>query len=200
MVRVAMSATDTLKAIVKVERPHATEENPVVIHMSPVGTASRTKAIYQANGSLMIGDTAKMTKEERQTLIKEKNTYEKLYATTNISRLGWFNCDGALKALATDVKVRFAPSDSIVAAEVYLIFKNINSVIGGTYISSVNDSTDLILTNAPVGYNVRALAFAVKGDNIFAYASNISIEKDMTLTPKLKQVSEEEFGKMLNGN
>jgi hypothetical protein len=56
------------------------------------------------------------------------------------------------------------------------------------------------MTNAPVGYKAMMLAYTVKGEKIFADASDITIEKGMTLTPKLRQMSEDDFGKLLEIN
>jgi hypothetical protein len=176
----------------------ATEEEPVVAYGH--SRTSKPLVIYQKNGSLAAGDTTRMTKEERKKSIEEKKSYQKLYAAANISRLGWFNCDRALDASKTDIKIQFPPSDSVYAAEVFLVFKNINSVMGATYLHNGKESLGIGMTNAPVGYKAMMLAYTVKGEKIFADASDITIEKGMTLTPKLRQMSEDDFGKLLEIN
>jgi hypothetical protein len=88
----------------------------------------------------------------------------------------------------------------VYAAEVFLVFKNINSVMGATYLHNGKESLGIGMTNAPVGYKAMMLAYTVKGEKIFADASDITIEKGMTLTPKLRQMSEDDFGKLLEIN
>jgi hypothetical protein len=200
MVKEKVESKDSSGDVVIVDRPHATEETPVVTYMSPLNGARNPKMIYQQNGSVIVGDTVHVTKEQKENLKKGMKTYQSLYAAANVSRLGWFNCDRDLVARATDITVQFLPSDSVSVADVFLRFKDINSVIGGIYISRGADMAGLILPNVPVGYKVQMLCYTVKDDKIFADASDITISKDMTVTPNLKQMSEEEFGKMIGRN
>jgi hypothetical protein len=198
MVRQEIPTKDSAKAFVTLGQPRrATAENPII----GGGRFRNTDpmVIYQKNGSLMVGDTTRMTKEERQKSIQEKKSYENLYATANISRLGWFNCDRLLNAEATNVKIQFPPSDSVFAAKIFLVFKNINSVVGANYFYNGKESPEIGIASAPVGYKAMLLAYTVKGEKIFADASDITVEKDMTITPKLRQMSEDDFGKLLNG-
>jgi hypothetical protein len=139
----------------------------------------------------------KMTKAENEKLQKEAKLEQKVYAEIDIKSFGWINCDHFIETEnKTDLYVKFDPADSILAANVYLVFKDINSLMDAGY-SGDSTQTAYGFGNIPVGYKVRLVAFTVKGEKVYSYSSDITIKEKQTMTLSLKETSEEDFKKLL---
>jgi hypothetical protein len=162
--------------------------------------------VFLKQNTLFAGDTMRMTKEERKNFLEEqkkyetgKKKYDELYSATNISSLGWINCDRFLNAPLTDLIVAFRAEDSITSADIFVVLTNMNSVISAYYFNRI-DGLKHSFPNMPVDYKAKLIAFGIKGEKIFADAQNIAIEKDKAFTIHLKNIEGEEFKKLLNSN
>lgn len=149
-----------------------------------------------------IGDTAAakpMTKEEKEKIQRVNKVYEKVYSAVKIDSFGWINCDRFLEIQnKTDLFVNFNPSDSINSANIYLVFKDINSVMQ-TYYSTYNAKTrNEGFTNIPVGSKVRLVAYSIKDEKVLSYASDIIVKDKQTMILALKETSDDELKKLLN--
>ena len=99
---------------------------------------------------------------------KDRKISQKVYDEIGLTKLGWINCDRFLETeLKTDLYVSFSPNDSVKYANVYLIFKDINSVIQADFYSDKSPQFD----NLPIGYKTKIIAYTVKNEKIFAYRS-----------------------------
>jgi hypothetical protein len=126
---------------------------------------------------------------------KETKIAQKLYDEVGINKFGWINCDRFLDVEnKTELYASFNPKDSIKNANVYLVFKDINSVIQAYYYADKSPQFE----NMPVGYKARLIAYTVKDEKVFAYSTDLTIAKGQKLTLDLKEVTEKDFKKLIS--
>lgn len=144
----------------------------------------------------VVGDTT--TEEGRRQKAQSKAVAivaKKIYDEVELTNLGWINCDRFLEIEnKTDLYVNFIPKDSVASANIYLVFKDINSVIQDYYYSDKSPQFE----NMPVGYKARLIAYTVKDEKVFAYSTNLTIAKGQKLTLDLKEISEKDFKKLIS--
>jgi hypothetical protein len=138
------------------------------------------------------------TPEEKERNIKQRKNYivsQKVYDEIGISKLGWINCDRFWEVEnTTELYASFNPQDSIENANVYLVFKDINSVIQAYYYSDKSPQFE----NMPVGYKARLIAYTVKDEKVFAFSTDLTITKGQKLTLNLKEISDKDFKKLIS--
>ena len=138
------------------------------------------------------------TPEEKERNVQQRKNYivsQKVYDEIGISKLGWINCDRFLEVEdKTELYASFNPQDSIENANVYLVFKDINSVIQAYYYSDKSPQFE----NMPVGYKARLIAYTVKDEKVFAYSTDLTIAKGQKLTLNLKEINDKEFKKLIS--
>jgi len=138
------------------------------------------------------------TPEEKERDIQQRKNYvisQKVYDAIGISKLGWINCDRFLEVEdKTELYASFNPQDSITNANVYLVFKEINSVIQAYYYSDKSPQFE----NMPIGYKARLIAYTVKDEKVFAYSTDLTITKGQKLTLNLKETSDKDFKKLIS--
>ena len=119
---------------------------------------------------------------------------QKVYDAIGINKLGWINCDRFLEVEdTTALYATFNKEDSVRDANVYLIFKDINSVIQAYYYSDKSPQFE----NMPVGYKARLIAYTVKNEKVFAYSTDLTIINGQKLAMPLKEVSDKDFKKLI---
>lgn len=95
------------------------------------------------------------TPEEKEKNIQQRKNYivsQKVYDEIGISKLGWINCDRFWEVEnTTELYASFNPQDSIKNANVYLVFKDMNSVIQAYYYSDKSPQFE----NMPIGCKIR---------------------------------------------
>ena len=130
---------------------------------------------------------------------EEAELADKLYAEIELSNLGWINCDRFLEIEnKTDLIVNISPSEKINTANIYLIFKDINSVMQTYYVVDNENKNNNVFKNIPKGANVRLVAYTLKENKIFSYSSNMLIKENETLTLALKETSDKGFKTLIN--
>jgi len=140
------------------------------------------------------GNHKKLTKEEADLA-------DKLYDEIELSNLGWINCDRFLEIKnKTNLNVNFAPSTKISTANIFLIFKDINSIMQTYHINENGKEHNSIFKNIPKDANVRLIAYTLKDNKIFIYSSDITIKENETLTLEMKETSAINFKTLLNNN
>ncbi len=94
----------------------------------------------------------------------------------------------------TELYVNFNEQDNIKNANVYLVFKDINSVI-----QAYNDSDkSLQFENLPIGYKTRLIAYTIKNEKVFAYSTDLTIAKRQKMNLDLKEITEQDFKKLIS--
>jgi len=138
------------------------------------------------------------TPEEKERNIQQGKNYivsQKVYDEIGISKLGWINCDRFWEVEnTTELYASFNSQDSIKNANVYLVFKNINSVIQAYYYSDKSPQFE----NMPIGYKARLIAYTVKDEKVFAYSTDLTITKGQKLTLNLKEINDKDFKKLIS--
>jgi hypothetical protein len=147
------------------------------------------------------GDTTTTPKEREEQARRERNfkVEQKVYDAINIQSFGWINCDRFLEANdKTEFLVKISRSDSIINANVYLVFKDIKSVMQQYYYSGSTKNNSVRFEGLPVGYKTRLIAYTVKDEKAYAYASDVTISKNQKLDIAFKPVTEQEFKNLLS--
>jgi hypothetical protein len=146
------------------------------------------------------GDTT-TTQEEREQYAKRERNFkveQKLYEAVNVQQFGWINIDRFLEVESrTDFLVVVNPLDSIINANVYLAFQEINSVTQQYYYNRTAKDNSLKFEGLPVGYKSRLIAYTVKDGKPYAFASDVTIGKNQRFDVTFKPVTEQEFQKMI---
>lgn len=144
------------------------------------------------------GKDTSTTPEGRERKIKQRKDYivsQKVYDEIGLRQLGWINCDRFLEVEnKTDFYANFNPQDSVKNANVYLVFKDINSVIQACYYSDKSPQFE----NMPIGYKARLIAYTVKDEKVFAYSNDLTITKGQKLILNLKEIDEKDFKKLIS--
>lgn len=138
------------------------------------------------------------TEEERKAMAeneKKNKIIGEVYDEIGLYKFGWINCDKFLEVdNATDLNTIFNPKDSIKYANVYLVFKDLRSIVQGNYYQEKM----VRFENLPVGYKVKLIAFAVKDEKVFAYATDLTISKGQKITLDLSEIQENDLRKVLD--
>lgn len=171
---------------------------------APVEVTKETKRIRSEAEAILdyieSGDTT-TTPEEREKYAKrerDSRVEQKLYDAVNIQTLGWINVDMFLDAdNRTDLLVKVNPSDSVVNANVYLVFKDINSVTQKYYYQGNAKDNSVKFERLPIGYKTTLIAYTVKDGKAYAFASNVTIGENQKIDMAFKPVTEQEFRKLL---
>ena len=85
-------------------------------------------------------------------------------------------------------------------ASVYLVFNDINSIVQTHYGATENGESNPGFENIPVGAKARLVAFSLKDNKMLAYATDLVIKRNETVTISLKEVTEDELKTMMNRN
>lgn len=175
-----------------------TQQQPIPATDSVVKVRKKSKSDIDAIMDYIESGDTTTTQEERETMIKREKDYkvsQKVYDEIGIANLGWINCDRFLEVEEkTDLYASFNPQDSVKNANVYLVFKDINSVIQAYYYSDKSPQFE----NMPVGYKARLIAYTVKDEKVFAYSTDLTITKGQKLTLNLKEISDKDFKKLIS--
>jgi len=123
----------------------------------------------------------------------EKN----VYSAIKLASLGWINCDRFFEIQnKTDLLITFNPSENISSSNIFLVFKDINSLMQSYYFCSNGKTLNEGFKNVPVGYKVRLIAYSIKNKKIFSYASDLTIIENQTLKIDLKETNDEELKRL----
>jgi hypothetical protein len=185
-------ATETFTAKKEKEQPQADLTKKTVKKKSGID------AIFDYIES---GDTT-TTKEEREQYAKRQRNYkveQKLYEAVNLQSFGWINCDRFLEVEdKTELLVKVNPADNILSANVYLVFKDINSVIQQYYYNGTAKNSSVKFEGLPVGYKTRLIAYTVKDEKAYAFASDVTIGKNQKVEIAFTPVTDQEFKSLLS--
>ena len=124
------------------------------------------------------------TEEEIKFIQKGGNNKiinEAIYKATEIKKLGWINCDRFYELKdKTNLTLSFNKSDNIQSAVLFLVFKDINSVMKNYYIKSDN-TVSSVFKDVPVGQKVKLISITTKKIEILTFQSEIMIETKKTI-------------------
>jgi len=135
--------------------------------------------------------------KRRKELEKERKQQAELYNAVKISQLGWINVDRFLKMKdTTNIIVEVENGNVTNAIAIYLVFKDINSVINTFY-----DSKEMAarFSSIPVGHNVRLIALAMdKNENYYSYNCDFTVKKNEKRNIKLQKTDSKDWDKLFD--
>jgi len=152
----------------------------------------------------MTQDEKENMEKEQKEQIKRNQDYEKragIYYPQPLTKFGWINCDRFYESTSpnTDIVCTISNQiDNLQDVMVYLIFKDINSLMKIFVSKYENESFSGTLKSIPVGTKVRFLAVGYPDGKIFATLSEekmISNNHQETLT--LQEMSKVDFDKLM---
>ena len=150
--------------------------------------------VYELRDSIYYYDDVK-----RNVNSQEAEQESKLYKEIELMNLGWINCDRFLEIEnKTDLTVSFASPEKVSTANVFLIFKDINSVMQVYFIDQNEPNKYSVFKDIPIGSNVRLVAYTLIDSKIFSYSSDLVIKKNELRSISMKETSEIEFKKLIN--
>jgi len=137
----------------------------------------------------------KRRKELEKEQEKQRKLQSELYNSVSVNQLGWINVDRFLKMNnVTNVTVEVEDGNVTNTIAIYLVFKDINSVINTFY---KKDATRF--SGIPVGYEVRLIAFAMdKDENYYSYSSDFTVKKDEKRSIKLQKTDGKDWDKLFD--
>ncbi|MBL7808585.1 MAG: hypothetical protein JNN28_12245 [Saprospiraceae bacterium] len=142
-----------------------------------------------------------LTEEEKKAFearVVNASFHDKLYKIVKLNQLGWINCDIFYKTPnTTSLQYAFNAEDSIVSAYVYVVFKNMNSVMQGSYFSLDHSDMGSNFQNVPLGAKTQIIAFSIKNGIIYAYNADLTIHANERITIKLQETNQEAVEKLL---
>jgi hypothetical protein len=143
--------------------------------------------IYMSEGTVL--DTVLDKKErvfKRDSMSNEKlSVLDKTILKT--ARLGWINCDRFYEVtdktdLLVNIDLKYKP-------EIRLVFKDINSIMGGHW----NEKKQFVFDNLPVGQKATLLAFSYTENETYVVMKDIVIDKNEAIGLELSKTTLEEF-------
>lgn len=142
-----------------------------------------------------------LTLEEKKVIEEQKKNSviaDKVYKAVELKQFGWINCDRFYNIPnVTKLQYAFSEKDSIVSANVYLIFKDINSVMKSCYFSFKDKEYNSGFENIPVGAKTQIIAFSIKNGKTYAYKSELTIKVNETVQLTLSETNQDQFDKLL---
>ena len=116
-----------------------------------------------------------------------------LYDITNIKQLGWINCDRfARLEQKTSITYTIDPKDSITYAHVYLVYKDINSVVDNVFYDTQTTGTR-DFDNSPIGYKARLIAVTNRNGELLACKMDMTIANNQHTLIVWKKTTPEEL-------
>lgn len=176
-----------------------TQPPPQEITQTKTTTTTTTPGAIDEIVNYIENDTSvPVNKEVHEKTQKNYKMKKKVYDAMKLDSFGWINCDRFWEIEnQTGLIVRFNASDSVENANVYLVFKDINSIMQEYYHFRWNKNKTVEFGGLPVGYKARLIAYTVRDEKVYAFASDLTLKKDHSVDLVFKPVSEKEFKSLI---
>ncbi|UAY52444.1 hypothetical protein [Ferruginibacter albus] len=117
------------------------------------------------------------------------------YSPVEIKNIGWINCDRFYSVPnKTQIKCEFDTASQISYATVYIIFKNINSMLTENIFKKDSGFSSLY-TQIPVGENIKIIAVANTKGKFYSFKQDVIVENDTKVKIKLTPVNVSELNR-----
>ena len=128
--------------------------------------------------------------------VKNKEINNTLYKAMKLTQLGWINCDRFYEMQnITNLTISFDKKDEIESAMLFLVFKDIKSVIKNYYITR-NTIDNSVFANIPVGQKVKLVSITVKNNEVYTHQEELTIDVNKTIIIKHKKSNSTEIKKL----
>ncbi len=158
--------------------------------------------IFESDYEIDTVKAAQISQEEfeamKKVYVKTQTAEKAMYQAIKISRLGWINCDRFPNNIfnRTQLLIALNESENIRSVAVFLVFKDINSVMQSFYYPGTSASFNGI----PVGYSVRLVAYSIDQEGeLYTHSSDFVIGKDEKRSIELQESSTDELDKLFAG-
>jgi hypothetical protein len=142
-----------------------------------------------------------LTVDEKQLIVENIKSELLAYEILKVKKLGWINCDRFYDPNSvTKLQISFNEKDSIQSANVFLVFKDINSFMRSCYFSIRDHKIDAGFSNIPIGSKTKLIALSTKNGKTYSYNSNITIESNKSVQIDLKETNKNEIEKLFEIN
>lgn len=177
--------------------------------LSTPGPISNSPVEYEAvvvTGQGRFSDTARVpmkniNRQEYEKLNKETAIKNKVYNPVDMNKFGWINCDRLFEPDASRTDIRFAITNKVEDvnyANVYLIFKDIKSVMQASYFIHEDTIEGNGFDNLPLGMTVRFLAVCYQNEKVLATLTDtMSIKENQNEKLTLQEMNEADFDKLM---
>ena len=173
----------------KLKQYAPTEHHAVIV--SGVGRFRDTSKVAMKN----------ISQNEFKKVQQEAKVNDKVYNPVAINQVGWINCDRLFKPDALRTNIQFAilnKVEEVNYANVYLIFKDIKSVMQSPYYIYENKIEGANFNNIPVGMTVKFLAVCYQHEKLFATLTDtMKVKVNQTEKLTLQEMNESDFDKLL---
>ncbi len=143
-----------------------------------------------------------LTPEEKKQLEEQKKNNllaEKVYKAIQLNQFGWINCDRFYDIPnKTDLLFTFNDKDSIISANIYLVFKDINSVMQTCYFSFGDKEFNSGFKNIPIGAKTQLVAFSIKNGQTYTYKSDLTLKANETIHLTLKKTDQSNVDRLFS--
>lgn len=140
----------------------------------------------------MISNSERQKRKEESKNRKEANTI-KYYDITAVQQLDWINVDRFIdNPNPVTMNVLYDSNDNIEFARIYLIMKDINSVLIESYYKN-EENQKTIFKNIPNNKSFRVLVITKIDKQNYIFDEDLKASKDLNIHVKLKAVTEEEL-------
>ena len=143
-----------------------------------------------------------LTAEEKRQIEEHKKNSglaDRVYKAIEINQFGWINCDRFDdEPNKTNLLYAFDGKDSVVSANVYLVFKDINSLMQSQYFSFADKEYNSGFQNIPVGSKARLIAISLRNGKTYSFQSAFSIKPNQRIEISLVETSENKIGELFN--
>jgi hypothetical protein len=143
--------------------------------------------------------TKPLTQKEKKAIKEQKENFDltnKLYQSVELKQLGWINCDRFYDVKnRTNLHYAFTEKDSFTCVNVYLVFKDMNSLMQDSYFKSDDNYFYRGFLNIPTGAKTKLIAFSVKNGKTYTYQSDVIITPDATIELTLEETNTEDLAK-----
>lgn len=154
------------------------------------------------------GEEAAKKEKERIALERARKNYQpktlagqiqKYYGPTNITALGWINCDRFYNTpenseLQMELPITFAKP----TVQYFVIYKSFNGLISGTL--KADSAFRYHLPALPKGEPVTLVAFTKANGKLYQYVKDMKIEARTILQPDFKEITVAELKKIFGSN
>lgn len=152
---------------------------------------------HESNRTLTPEEKKKIEEQKKNSALTDKVVYK----AVKLKQFGWINCDRFYDIPnKTNLQYVFSAKDSIVSANVYLVFKDINSVMQSGYFSFRDKEYNSGFQNIPVGAKTQLIAFTIKNGKTYAYKSDLIIKANETVQLTVKETSQDQIAKLFEIN
>lgn len=120
------------------------------------------------------------------------------YEAVRLKSLGWINCDRFEFSQKTNVMLHLPAKDSIQIANIFMVFKDIKSVMQQRFFNFDYKSSQAILNNLPLGQEINLVAYYKKNGKVFTFSKNMVVGASQMVDATFTKSTDEEFKNLIS--